>query len=72
MFGYQGGESGETVARKRGYMTEARQRWPFLTRFDVTTIHNEQQLATMVRDRSGRAKAEVDAEVHVWMEGKTF
>ncbi len=72
MFGYQGGESGEIVVRKRGYMAEAQQRWPFLTRFDVTTIHNEQQLATMVRDRSGRVKAEVDEEVHVWMEGKTF
>ncbi|RIX98696.1 hypothetical protein D3218_16015 [Aureimonas flava] len=72
MFGYQGGESGETVARKRGYMAEARQRWPFLTRFDVTTIHNEQQLATMVRDRSGRSKADADEEVHTWMEGKTF
>ncbi|WP_416357692.1 hypothetical protein ACLNGM_06555 [Aureimonas phyllosphaerae] len=72
MFGYQGGESGETVARKRGYMAEAQQRWPFLTRFDVTTIHNEQQLATMVRDRSGRPKADVEEEVHAWMEGKTF
>ncbi len=72
MFGYQGGESGETVARKRGYMVEARERWPFLTRFDVTTIHNEQQLATMVRDRSGQSKPQADDDVHRWMAGKRF
>jgi len=72
MFGYQGGESDETVARKRSYATEARERWPCLTRFDVTTIHNEQQLATMVRDRLGLPKDQADAEVHRWTEGKRF
>ncbi len=72
MFGYQGGESDETVARKRGYMADAQQRWPFLTRFDVTTIHNEQQLAAMVRDRSGRSKADADQDVRGWMAGKAF
>jgi hypothetical protein len=72
MFGYQGGESDQTVARKRIYLTEAQSRWPFLTRYDLTTIHNEQQLASMVRDRSGQTKLAADAEVHQWMEGKTF
>ncbi|WP_062210359.1 hypothetical protein [Aureimonas sp. AU12] len=72
MFGYQGGESDETVARKRVYMGEARIRWPFLTKFDVTTIHNEQQLATMVRDRLHLSRTAADAEVHEWTRGKTF
>ncbi len=72
MFGYQGGEAAETVVRKRGYMVDAMRRWPFLTRYDVTTIHNEQQLATMVRDRSSRSKADADREIRDWMAGKTF
>jgi len=72
MFGYRGGESGETVARKRGYMADAQKRWRFLTRYDVTTIHNEPQLATMVRDRLGLSKSAADEEVHRWMIGKTF
>ena len=46
MFGYQGGESTETVARKRGSMEGAQARWPFMTRYDLTTIHNEAQLTT--------------------------
>lgn len=72
MFGNKGGESGETVARKRSYMADAQQRWPFLTPYDLTTIHNEQQLATMVRDRSGLQKTQADEVVHEWMNGKTF
>ena len=28
MFGFRGGESGDTVARKKGYMEDAQQRWP--------------------------------------------
>jgi hypothetical protein len=27
MFGFQGGESPETVARKKGYTQDAQQRW---------------------------------------------
>ena len=29
MFGFQGGESPDTVARKKGYMQDAQQRWGF-------------------------------------------
>ncbi|WP_152048229.1 hypothetical protein [Aureimonas psammosilenae] len=72
MFGNRGGESDETVARKRGYMLEAQQRWPFLTRYDLTTIHNEQQLTTMVRDRAGLLRSQADVVVREWMNGKTF
>lgn len=38
MFGFQGGESADTVARKKSYMQDARQQWGFLTRFDRSTI----------------------------------
>jgi hypothetical protein len=38
MFGFQGGESADTVARKKGYMQAAQQRWGFMTNFDLSTI----------------------------------
>jgi hypothetical protein len=72
MFGYQGGETTETVARKRGYMAGAQARWPFMTRYDLTTIHNEAQLTTLVRDRMGLSRSAADAEVAPWLEGKSF
>ena len=72
MFGFHGGETDETVARKRGYMIEAQKRWPFLTNYDASTIRNPVQLTAMVKDRSGRPQAEVAAEVEAWMAGKTF
>ena len=72
MFGFQGGESPETVERKRAYMREAQGRWPFITNFDASTIRNELQLVTLVGDRSGRQRADVRAEVHAWMAGKQF
>ena len=37
MFGFRGGESADTVARKMGYMEDAQQRWPYLTNFDLST-----------------------------------
>ncbi|HYE27689.1 MAG TPA: hypothetical protein VEA61_05590 [Allosphingosinicella sp.] len=72
MFGFQGGESAETVARKRLYMEDARQRWPFLTHFDASTIRNEPQLIAIVKDRSGRTRPEAEADVQAWMSGKLF
>lgn len=45
MFGFQGGESADTVARKKGYMQDAQQRWGFMTNFDLSTIKNEVQLS---------------------------
>ena len=43
MFGFKGGESAETVARKKVYMKDAQQRWG-CSRFDLSTIKNEVQL----------------------------
>jgi hypothetical protein len=39
-------------------MVEARERWPFLTHFDASTIKNPQQLVTMVKERSSRSYAD--------------
>jgi hypothetical protein len=72
MFGFQGGESGEIVARKRAYMREAQRRWPFLTNFDASTIKNEMQLASLVGIRSGRPRPEAQADVRAWTAGKQF
>ena len=72
MFGFQGGESAATVARKRGYMEEAQQLWPFLTNFDASTIKNEVQLITLVKDRTNRPQREADAAVKAWAVGKQF
>ena len=72
MFGFQGGESRETVALKRSYMADAQQRWPFITNFDASTIKNRGQLVRLVKDRSARPMADVEVDVDAWMAGKTF
>jgi hypothetical protein len=72
MFGFQGGESADTVARKRSYLQDARQKWRFLTHFDLSTIKNEVQLSTMVKERSGISEAQAQSDVRAWMQGKQF
>jgi hypothetical protein len=72
MFGFTGADSVETVARKRGYMAEARARWPFMTYFDASTIKNERQLATMIKERCSRSEEDAEADVREWMHGKQF
>ena len=63
MFGFRGGESADTVARKKGYMEDAQQRWPYLTNFDLSTIKNEVQLRSIVKDRSSITEAQADSDV---------
>jgi hypothetical protein len=72
MFGFRGGESVETVARKKGYMQEAQKQWGFLTGFDLSTIKNEVQLTSMVKDRTGITTAQATSDVQAWMQGKQF
>ena len=72
MFGFQGGESADTAARKKSYMQDARQQWGFLTHFDLSTIKNELQLRSMVKDRSGISQAQAKSDVQAWMQGKQF
>jgi hypothetical protein len=42
MFGYQGGESQETVIRKTGYQDDAKRQWSCLTTLDLSQIKNEE------------------------------
>lgn len=72
MFGFQGGESAETVSRKKNYRKDAQRRWTFLTTYDLSTIKNEAQLRTMVKGRSGITEAQAASDVQAWMEGKLF
>jgi len=72
MFGFTGADSAETVARKRVYMTEAQKRWRFLTHFDASTIKNERQLVTMIKERCSRSQEDAEADVREWMKGKEF
>ena len=48
MFGFQGGESADTVARKKSYMKEAQTKWRFLTNLDCSTIKTKGQLSSMI------------------------
>lgn len=72
MFELTGADSAEVVVRKRGYTVEAQVRWPFLTHFDASTIKNERQLITMVKERCSRSLQDAEADVAHWMRGKLF
>jgi len=72
MFGFTGADSAETVLRKRRYMADAQARWPFLTNFDASTIKNERQLVTMVKDRCSRSQQDAEVDVREWMQNKSF
>ena len=72
MFGSQGGERADTVARKKGYMKDAQQKWHFLTNFDCSSIKTKGQLCSMVKTRSGISEEQAKRDVDAWMEGKRF
>jgi hypothetical protein len=72
MFGFRGGESADIVRRKRGYMVDAQARWPFLTHFDASTIKNDRQLVTMVKERCSLSQEAAGRDVRKWMEGKAL
>lgn len=72
MFGFQGGENTDVVARKRSYMKSAQQKWPFLTNFDCSTITTAGQLASLVKVRSSISEQRARQDVSDWMQGKEF
>jgi hypothetical protein len=72
MFGFRGGESQDIVARKTGYMRDAQQRWSCLTNYDLSTIKNEAQLSSMVKDRYSLSEVQARSDVGGWMQGKQF
>ena len=72
MFGFQGGESAETISRKRSYMQEAQKIWPFLTNFDCSVIKTAGQLAQMIKTRSATTIEKARLDVDAWVLNKQF
>lgn len=69
MFGYEAGGAPQVLASMIAERDAARNKWPFLTTLDLSVIHNEPQLVTMVKDRTGKSRSEVLVEVHEWLKG---
>lgn len=72
MFGFSGGKSSQTIARKKGYMADAQNEWPFLTKFDLSTIKSEAQLVTILKERDSLSREAAETAVHSWTVGKDF
>ena len=53
-------------------MADAQSRWPFLTHFDASTIKNERQLVTMVKERGCHSQEDAEGDVREWMQNKCF
>ena len=69
MFGYEMTAMPKVRTRMIAERAAARSRWPFLTSLDLSTIHNEEQLAAMVKDRSGQSYTETHEDVERWAHG---
>jgi len=69
MFGYEGGEPEARLIAMTAERRGAHARWPFLTSLDLSSAHNETQLATMLEDRSGRSAPDPNCDVNEWFEG---
>lgn len=72
MFGFSGGESPETLARKRAHMVDARQRWPFITLYDASTVKSEGQLIALVKERTGVSREDAERDVQSWTRDRQF
>jgi hypothetical protein len=72
MFGYQGGESNETMTRKTQYRSDAKQCWSNLTSLDLSQVNNEEQLITLVKVRYSLSYEAAKADVESWTAGKQF
>ena len=62
----------EVDQQNKALSAEAQARWPFLTHFDASTIKNERQLVTMIKERCSRSQEDAEADVREWMKNKEF
>lgn len=60
------------MARKRRYMAEAQQKWPFLTTIDCRFLKSAAQLSAMIKVRAGLSEQQARTDVEAWAEGKDF
>jgi hypothetical protein len=66
MFAYITGEPLAVAQQKAALRQQAQIRWPFLTSLDLSTLHGELQLTSMVKDRTGESLSEASTAVHSW------
>jgi hypothetical protein len=71
MFGYAAGATPQVRAKMIAERAPAQREWPFLTSLDLSAVHNELQLVSMVKDRTGSTLAEAQDDVRRWMKGYT-
>jgi hypothetical protein len=65
MFGYNG-ETEDRLAGMLALRRAAQLEWPFLTTLDLSMIHNDVQLASMVKDRTSVSLAAAEQSVREW------
>jgi hypothetical protein len=65
MFGYDG-ETQDRLIPMLALRRAAQAEWPFLTTLDLSMIHNDVQLASVVKDRTAVSRAEAEASVRAW------
>lgn len=72
MFSFIAGEPLVLSQHKIVLRREAMRQWPFLTPLDLSMIGNEQQLTSVVRDRTGGQQAKVATVVRRWVARHRF
>lgn len=72
IFEFIGADNAGAVASERANMADAQARWPFLTPFDASTIKNERQLATMLKEQCSLPPPDANKEVREWVTGRVF
>jgi hypothetical protein len=72
MFEIQCGESADTVARNKGYMKDAQEKWRFLTNYDLSSIKTAGQLRSMIKTRSSISEEQANRDVEAGKQGKQF
>jgi hypothetical protein len=68
MFAYITGEPLAVAQQKAALRQQAQVRWPFLTSLDLSTLHGELQLTSMVKDRTGESLSQASTAVRRWAE----
>jgi hypothetical protein len=69
MFGYNSDASTQVLAARRAERGPAHERWPFMTSLDMSAVHNELQLAELIKDRRSVSLAAAEADVSAWLAG---
>ena len=69
-FGFEPVRAPDAVAKTKRFMEDTQHRWP--TNFDLSTVKNEVQLRSIVRDRYGLSEKEAKDRVSEWGQGKHF